>query len=85
MNTQNLRTLVGNRIDVRWSDFAQRHPHLAEAIDRVRLTDSAVKLLSEDPEFLEAMRQADLSEAQLGTAAGLLERAEKVVRRLLAI
>lgn len=85
MKTQDLRTLLGDKIDLRWSDWSQKHPHLAEAIDRVRLIESAVTLLSEDPEFIRAMREADLSEAQLGVASRLLDRAEQVIRRLLPV
>ena len=85
MKTQDLRTVISEKIDLRWSDWSQRHPHLAEAIDRVKLVESAVTLLSEDPEFIRAMREADLSEAQLGVASELLDRAEQAIRRLLPV
>jgi hypothetical protein len=83
MNTQDLRALIAERIDVRWSDFAMRHPHLADAIDRVRLVDSAVDLLRDDPEFISAMRGADLDEARLADATKLLGMLDQLVRRLL--
>lgn len=85
MNSQPLSTLIGEKIDVRWSDWAPRHPHLAEAIDRVRLIESTVKLLREDPEFIAAMREADLDEAGLIKASRLLEHADNFIHRLLPV
>lgn len=83
MNTQDLRTLISETIDTRWSDWAGRHPHLAEAIDRVRLIDSAVNLLRDDPEFAAAMRSADLDEARIAAASKMLSFVNQVVHRLL--
>lgn len=83
MKTQDLRALIAERIDVRWSDFATRHPHLADAIDRVRLVDSAVDLLRDDPEFISAMRGADLDEARLADATKVLGMLDQLICRLL--
>ena len=83
MNTQELRTLVSDKIDARWPDWATRHPHLAGAIDRVRLVESTVDLLRDDPRFLAAMRSADLDEARLTDASKLLRLVDQHVRRLL--
>ena len=83
MDTHDLRTLISDQIDARWPDFATRHPHLAQAIDRVRLVDSAVDLLRDDPEFVRAMRNADLDEARLTDAAKLLGLVDQLVHRLL--
>jgi len=85
MSSQALSTLIGEKIDVRWSDWAPKHPHLAEAIDRVRLIESTVKLLRNDPEFVAAMREADLDEAGLIKASRLLEQAEVFIHRLLPV
>jgi len=83
MPTLTLRDLVADRINGRWSDWSARHPHLAEAIDRVRLVDSAVTRLRNDPDFIEAMRAADLDEADLAKASHLLDQANKLVSHLL--
>lgn len=85
MKSQELRTLIGEKIDVRWSEWASKHPHLAEAIDRVRLIESTVSLLREDPEFVAAMREADLDEAELIKAARLLDRADYYIHHLLPV
>ena len=76
MKNQELRTLIGEKIEARWSDWAPRHPHLAEAIDRVRLIEYTVHRLCEDPEFVAAMHEADVDGAGLTKASRLLERAE---------
>ena len=83
MNNQDLRTLISERIDIRWSDFSTRHPHLADAIDRARLVDSAVDLLRDDPQFVSAMHGADLDEARLADATKLLGLMDQLVQRLL--
>lgn len=83
MDSQDLRTLISDRIDIRWPGWATRHPHLAQAIDRVRLVESAVDLLRDDPEFVGAMRSADLDEARLGDASKLLGLVDQLLRRLL--
>ncbi len=85
MSTQDLHTIISQKIDLRWSDWAQQHPHLAEVIDRVRLVESVVTLLSEDTEFVRAMREADLDAARLGAASKLLEQAELTIRKLLPV
>lgn len=83
MNNQDLRTLISERIDIRWSDFSTRHPHLADAIDRIRLVDSAVDLLRDDPQFVSAMHGADLDKARLADATKLLGILDQLIRRLL--
>lgn len=81
--TRHLRDLVANRLDKHWSDFAQAHPHLAEAIDRARLVELSVSRLADDPRFIEAMQQAAVDEAALTAAVRLVDEAEQWVRRLL--
>ncbi|MCC7204876.1 MAG: hypothetical protein IT441_07330 [Phycisphaeraceae bacterium] len=81
MQTTALRDVVSQRLTSRWEAWAVDHPHLAAAIDRMKLIDSAVQSLREDAEFREAMRQADLDEAKLAAAARVLERIEGWVTR----
>jgi hypothetical protein len=85
MTTQNLRDLIDKRIDSQWSTWSKAHPNLAEAIDRTRLIESSVELLRDDPDYLEAMRLAGLDEVKLAAAAGILDRADRVIRRALSL
>jgi len=50
-----LRALVNSRVDLQWSDFADKHPHLARAIERTVLVEQVVERLADDPAFTEAM------------------------------
>ena len=85
MTTRNLHSLVNEKINLRWSDWATRHPQLASAIDRTRLVESTVALLREDPKFMSAMREADLDEARLAAAANLIDRANQIIREALPL
>lgn len=85
MNTHELRTLVNEKIDARWPDWATRHPHLAAAVDRVRLVDSTVERLRDDPRFIQAMHAADLDEARLADASRLLSLVDEWIRRLFPV
>jgi hypothetical protein len=79
-----LRDLITSRMEARWAEFADSHPNLAAAIDRVRLIDQTAQRLRDDPQFMAAMRQADLDEHKLLAAAKLLERAEQVIRQAIS-
>lgn len=83
MTTQDLRSLISEKIHGRWSDWANKHPNLAEAIDRTRLVESAVERLRNDPEFIQAMRAADLDDARLAAAARILDRADQLIHQVL--
>jgi len=85
MTTRNLRDLIDEKIDGRWSRWSQKHPNLAEAIDRTRLIESTVELLRNDPDYIEAMRSADLDEARLTAAAQILDQADQIIRRALPL
>jgi hypothetical protein len=82
---QDLRDLVCQRLGVRWDQWAAAHPHLAKVIDRTRLVESAVTSLRNDPQFVAALRQADLDETQLAAAARAVELAEKWLIRFLPL
>jgi hypothetical protein len=81
--TAALRDFVAQAIHARWEDWAKAHPHLAGAIDRVKLIDAGVRGLENDPAFTAAMKQADLDEATLAAAAKALEAAHKVLGAIL--
>ncbi len=79
--TQSLRSIVEQRLGDRWETFAQAHPNLAAAIDRVQLAQSVVSDLRGDAQFIEAMHQADLDEAKLRAAAKLLSLVDRWINR----
>ena len=85
MTTRDLHSLVGDKIDVLWSDWSTRHPHLARAIDRARLVETTVQRVRDDPEFIQAMRDAGLDEVKLNLAAGILERANRLIGEALPL
>jgi len=85
MTIHNLRDLIDEKIDGRWSTWSKKHPNLAEAIDRARLIESAVDLVQNDPDYIEAMRSAGLDEAKLATASRILDRADHIIRRALPL
>jgi len=78
-----LRDLVETKLNEHWLTWSQKHPHLADAIDRTRLLDAAVERLRDDPAFVEALRQSDLDEHRLAEAAKLLDLADRWARRIL--
>ncbi|MFA7235878.1 MAG: hypothetical protein WC058_03350 [Phycisphaeraceae bacterium] len=80
-----LRQLVQRQVDIRWDDFAREHPHLAAAVDRSVLIDSAVRRLADDPAYRAAMDQAAKDEATMAVGAKVVERVETWVTRLLGL
>ncbi|MCC7408784.1 MAG: hypothetical protein IT442_11980 [Phycisphaeraceae bacterium] len=85
MQTTSLRDVVSQKLAVRWEAWSADHPHLAAAVDRMKLIDSSVQSLRDDAEFREAMRQADLDEAKLAAAARVLEKVEGWVTRWIPV
>jgi predicted trehalose synthase len=80
-----LRDVVADRIDGRWHQWAQAHPHLAAVIDRTTLVDSTVAELREDPAFQQAMHQADLDEARLAQAETVIKQADALLDRVMPL
>ena len=68
-----LQNMVHELLDQQWDDWASRHPHLAGALDRVQLEAAAVHRLEAEPALREALREADLTEAQLRAAWKVLQ------------
>jgi hypothetical protein len=85
LHTTLLRDVVEQRLVDRWPAFADRHPRLAEAIDRTRLIEAAVADLVDDPAFAAAMDAADLDEHALRQVLDLLQRVETVVGRIVPL
>lgn len=85
MTSHALNDLIRDKIDGRWSEWSAGHPHLADAIDRIRLVESTAAQLREDPEYIQAMRAADLDEAGLIAAERILGRIEQAVQKVLPL
>jgi hypothetical protein len=58
-----LKEQVQRAIAVEWPAFAQAHPRLAAAIDQNLLIEQAADQLADDPDYQQAMRQAELTGA----------------------
>lgn len=82
---QSLRDVVANRLELHWPTFAQQHPHLAAAIERVRLVDSVARRLTDDPLYQQAMEAAGHDERLLAATACLTELIDTGVRRALGL
>ena len=82
---QDLRDLIASRVNVRWTDWAASHPHLAQVIDRTALVESAAASLRDDPVFQAALSAADLNETQLTAAARVIDLVESLVGRILPL
>jgi hypothetical protein len=79
MTTQPLREVIESRLNLRWTDWAARHPHLAAAIDREHLIDRTAASIRADPRFAAALAAAEVDEATLACAAKLLDVLETVL------
>ena len=80
-----LRDYVAGDLDQHWIAWSAQHPHLAAAIDRVRLLDTAMNSLRHDAGFRAAMQRADLDEHRLHQAAEVLNLARQHLRQLLPL
>lgn len=85
MNTARtpLRDLVESKLDEHWLTWAAKHPHLAAAIDRTRLVDTAVERLRDDETFIKALRQIDRDEYRLARTADVVALADRLARQVL--
>ena len=83
--TRALQAIVADRVDMRWEQFASEHPNLAAAIERVRLIESGVQQLEEDPAYREALEAAGRDEAVLAAAARLVGEVDKWIGRTLGV
>ena len=85
IRTNSLRDVIAEKIDTRWHEWAESHPHLARVVDRTRLIESTIERLQEEPAFVDAMRQSDLDEDKLVAAAKLLSQADRLIRLVLPL
>lgn len=85
MSRSQLHEVVAERLDLSWGRFRQAHPHLAAAVERVDLVESAVDSLREDDAFRRAMAQARIDEATLVGASRALRIIDEAVGRVLGL
>lgn len=84
-NVTLLRDLVAERIDAAMDVFAREHPHLADAIERVKLIESTVHRLADDAEYQRAMEQAAADETLLDAAGQVVELVDRYVMKALGL
>ena len=63
---------VEKAINAEWAAFAQRHPHLAAALDQQLLAEQAMTALADDPEYQQAIAQAQQMDNGIATLAALV-------------
>lgn len=72
-------------MSIKWEAFAADHPHLAASIERVRLIESTVERLTDDPAYRAALDAAGRDDAVLESASALLGLIETWVDRALGL
>jgi len=85
MNQLDLQELIEQRLDGRWNEFAEQHPNLAAAIDRVKLIETSVERLQDDPDYQAALAAAGRDEAALSAAGQVIDLVDRWIGRLLGI
>jgi len=85
MNQLDLQELIEQRLDGRWNEFAEQHPNLAAAIDRVKLIETSVERLQDDPEYQAALAAVGRDEAALSAAGQVIDLVDRWIGRLLGI
>lgn len=81
MNPMNLKEIVRDAIKSEWAAFAQEHPRLAEVIDETLLVSHLSQSLANDPEFQDAMRDAQV----LGNVSQAIDWVRHFVRNWLRV
>jgi len=74
MLSVSLRTEVQKVVAGQWSEFAQRHPRLAAAIDQTLLVEQATATLADDPEFRDAIETATMANPTARSIIGVIEQ-----------
>jgi len=85
LTRRSLRDLVSRRVDVKWADFAATHPHLAAAVERTVIIDSAVERLADDPQLRQALDLAARDDATLAASEQAVRIVDQWIHRLLAL
>ena len=72
MSSINLKDEVQKILAVEWKSFADRHPRLAEVIDRALLVEQAAGSIADDPDYQRALREAEGMEWSANVAVELV-------------
>jgi len=83
METKSLRELVSTAVEQRWEDWAKEHPHLASAVDRVRLVETVLAEARTDPAVRQALLHAGRDGGALTAAAEVVGWVERAVGTVL--
>ena len=67
------------------SDFQQRHPMLAAAIEPLKIVEATVQRLIEDPEYRRAMEAAAIDEAALAVTGQVVKLVDRWIERALGL
>ena len=67
MTSIDLKEEVRRAVDGEWAGFAQRHPRLAEVVDQDLMVEAAVASIADDPDYQNAIAQAQ-SQGSFGGA-----------------
>ncbi|WP_432798407.1 hypothetical protein [Poriferisphaera sp. WC338] len=84
MKRQQLKELVSERLNLSWDTWAARHPHLAQAIDQIRLIEQSVKLIEEDEHYQSLIAELEIDKRTLNQMADVIKRIDQVVTATLA-
>ncbi len=82
---RSLRDIVTERVDVKWAEFEAEHPHLAAAVTRTVIIDTAVERVADDPAVRDALDQAARDKASLAVTEHVVGVIDRWVRRVLAL
>ncbi|MCE9590155.1 MAG: hypothetical protein K8S99_06490 [Planctomycetes bacterium] len=85
MTSTELRDLVEKQLGRLWEEWSREHPHLAAAIDRVRLIESTVERLRDDPQFQQAVARAAADNTRLDAVEGVVGLIEGLISRVLRV
>ncbi len=84
MENEQVQQLVVRAVQQSYDIWAAEHPSLAAVIDRISLTEQAVELLRNSPEFSQAMEGYHSASIELRLLDRLIELAGPVVSTILA-
>lgn len=73
-STISLRRQVSDAVEQAWPAFAEDHPRLARVLDQEMVLSGATEVVSEDPEYLEAMASAQAAESIADVVGRIVRR-----------
>lgn len=81
---QDLKPLIESALQQSWSEFAERHPRLADVLDARAVQLNATQSLAADPAYRKAIDDAIAAQATLETLSDIIAtRVRKWFERLI--